>query len=78
MVSHLKNSLLVKNFVSKFNQNHKYFCFSALANGNYKIEEGQCNTDTLASIPRADVAHFMLAVLQTDSYDRKTMAIASL
>ena len=52
---------------------------TASANHNYKIEEGMCNTNTfLATMPRADVAHFMLAVLQTDKYDRKAMAIASL
>ena len=39
---------------------------TASANHNYKIEEGMCNTNTLATIPRADVAHFMLAALQTD------------
>ncbi|XP_028410457.1 uncharacterized protein LOC114533069 [Dendronephthya gigantea] len=50
----------------------------ATGNGNYKIEEGQCNTGTSASIPRADVAHFMLVALETDKYDRKAMAIASL
>ncbi|CAB4045392.1 Hypothetical predicted protein [Paramuricea clavata] len=50
----------------------------ASGNRTYKIEEGQCNTNTKASIPRADVAHFMLAALQTDGYDRKVMAIASL
>ena len=51
---------------------------TASANHNYKIEEGMCNTNTLATIPRADVAHFMLVALQTDKYDRKAMAIASL
>lgn len=55
-----------------------FFLNSAPANHNYKIEEGMCNTNTRASIPRADVAHFMLAALQTDKYDRKAMAIASL
>ena len=55
-----------------------YFSVSASGNRTYKIEEGQFNTNTKASIPRADVAHFMLAALQTDGYDRKAMAIASL
>lgn len=50
----------------------------APANHNYKIEEGMCNTNTQSSIPRADVAHFMLAALQTDKYDWKAMAVANL
>ena len=50
----------------------------AAANGNYKIEEGICNTGTTIQIPRADVAHFMLSALQTKEYDRKEMAVASL
>ena len=54
-----------------------YVDFLAEGNGNYKIEEGQCNVGTMMRIPRADVAHFMLTALETDEYDRKALAIAS-
>ncbi|XP_031559632.1 flavin reductase (NADPH)-like [Actinia tenebrosa] len=47
-------------------------------NDNYKVEEGYCNTNTTMSIPRADVAAFMLECLNSSEYDRKGMAIASL
>ena len=49
----------------------------AEGNGNYQIDEGQCNVGTLMRIPRADVAHFMLKALGTKQYDRKCLAIAS-
>ena len=52
--------------------------FPAEANGNYKIEEGQCNVGTSMFIPRADAAHFILSALETDKYDRKLISIASL
>lgn len=55
-----------------------YFHYLADGNGNYKVEEGQCNVGTTMRIPRADVAHFMLAALETDEYDRKEVAIGSL
>jgi hypothetical protein len=76
---------MVNNSRSQFRTSLLYGCLSkflfvlASGNHNYKIEEGrQCNSNTRASIPRADVAHFMLAALQTDIYDRKAIAIASL
>jgi len=46
--------------------------------GNYKVEEGQCNTGTTNKITCADVAEFMLKTLESDEYDRKGMAIAGL
>ena len=56
----------------------KIFCsISAEGNGNYQVEEGQCNVGTLMRIPRADVAQFMLKALGTEDYNRKCMAIAS-
>lgn len=54
-----------------------HFLISAEGNGNYKVEEAQCNVGTLMRIPRADVAHFMLKALATQEYDRKALAIAS-
>ena len=48
------------------------------ANGNYAVEEGQCNVGTKYTIPRADVAAFMLKALGTDEFDRKGMAVSSL
>ncbi|XP_048577926.1 flavin reductase (NADPH) isoform X1 [Nematostella vectensis] len=49
-------------------------------NGKYKIEEGvYCNkTGTTHRIPRADVAACMLNCLDTDQYDKKGIAIATL
>ena len=44
--------------------------------GNYKVEEGQCNTGTSGEITCADVAEFMLKTLESDEYDRKGFAIA--
>jgi hypothetical protein len=53
-------------------------CFSIdPPNGNYKVEEGYCNTNTRMRIPRADVAAFMLKCLDSNQYDRKGLAIAS-
>ncbi|XP_020620064.1 uncharacterized protein LOC110057808 [Orbicella faveolata] len=46
--------------------------------GNYKVEEGQCNTGTKILMARADVAEFMLKVLESDEYDRKGFAIGGL
>lgn len=46
--------------------------------GNYKVEEGQCNTGTTSRITRADVADFMLKTLESNEYDRKGFAIAGL
>jgi len=46
--------------------------------GNYKVEEGQCNTGTTNKITCADVAEFMLKTLESDEYDRKGIAIAGL
>ena len=58
--------------------NNLFSCLiSAEGNGNYKVEEGQCNVGTLMRIPRADVAHFMLKALGTEEYNRKSLAIAS-
>lgn len=45
---------------------------------NYKVEEGQCNTGTKILMTRADVAEFMLEVLESDEYDRKGFAIGGL
>ena len=45
---------------------------------NYKVEEGQCNTGTKILMARADVAEFMLEVLESDEYDRKGFAIGGL
>lgn len=53
-------------------------CIVDPPNGNYKVEEGYCNTNTTMSIPRADVAAFMLKCLNSSEYNRKGMAIASL
>ena len=44
--------------------------------GNYKVDEGQCNTGTSGEITCADVAEFMLKTLESDEYDRKGFAIA--
>lgn len=52
--------------------------FSGELTGNYKAEEGQCNTGTTNKITCADVAEFMLKTLESDEYDRKGMAIAGL
>ena len=58
--------------------NNLFSCLiSAEGNGNYKVEEGQCNVGTLMRIPRADVAHFMLKALGTEEYNRKSLAIGS-
>lgn len=46
--------------------------------GNYKTEEGQCNTGTTNKITVADVADFMLKTLESNEYDRKGIAIAGL
>ncbi|KAL9969035.1 hypothetical protein ACROYT_G021198 [Oculina patagonica] len=46
--------------------------------GNYKVEEGQCNTGTKFMMTRADVAEFMLKVLDSDVYDRRGFAIGGL
>ncbi|XP_078355510.1 uncharacterized protein LOC144658508 [Oculina patagonica] len=46
--------------------------------GNYKVEEGQCNTGTTNKITCADVAEFMLRTLESNEYDRKGIAIAGL
>ena len=53
-------------------------CFSGERSGNYKVEEGQCNTGTTNKITCADVAEFMLKTLESDEYDRKGIAIAGL
>lgn len=52
--------------------------FSGEQTGNYKVEEGQCNTGTTNKITCADVAEFMLKTLETNEYDRKGIAIAGL
>ncbi|KAL9969000.1 hypothetical protein ACROYT_G021154 [Oculina patagonica] len=46
--------------------------------GNYKVEEGQCNTGTTNKITCADVAECMLKTLESNEYDRKGIAIAGL
>ncbi|XP_068696321.1 flavin reductase (NADPH)-like [Montipora capricornis] len=46
--------------------------------GNYKFEEGQCNTGTTSKITCADVAEFMLKTLESTEYDRKGFAVAGL
>ncbi|XP_067048850.1 flavin reductase (NADPH)-like [Acropora muricata] len=46
--------------------------------GNYKVEEGQCNTGTSRKITCGDVAEFMLKTLETAEYDRKGLAVAGL
>lgn len=46
--------------------------------GNYKVEEGQCNTGTSSKITCGDVAEFMLKTLETAAYDRKGFAVAGL
>jgi len=46
--------------------------------GNYKVEEGQCNTGTKYFITRADVAEFMLNTLESNEYSRKGFAVAGL
>ena len=52
------------------------FNFVGERSGNYKVEEGQCNTGTSGEITCADVAEFMLKTLESDEYDRKGFAIA--
>ncbi|KAL9969024.1 hypothetical protein ACROYT_G021183 [Oculina patagonica] len=46
--------------------------------GNYKVEEGQCNTGTKFMMTRPDVAEFLLKVLDSDVYDRRGFAIGGL
>ena len=53
-------------------------CFSGEPYGEYKVEEGQCNTGTTNKITCADVAEFMLKTLESDEYDRKGFAITRL
>lgn len=53
-------------------------CFPGEKTGNYKVEEGQCNTGTTSKITRADVADYMLKTLESNEYDRKGFAIAGL
>lgn len=53
-------------------------CFPGEKTGNYKVEEGQCNTGTTSKITRADVADFMLKTLESNEYNRKGFAIAGL
>ena len=53
-------------------------CFSGERSGNYKVEEGQCNTGTTSEITCADVAEFMVKTLESDDYNRKGIAIAGL
>lgn len=44
----------------------------------YKVEEGQCNTGTNIWMCRADVAEFMLKVLDSSEYDRRGFALGGL
>lgn len=46
--------------------------------GEYKVEEGQCNTGTKIWMSRADVAEFMLNVVDSGEYDRKGFALGGL
>jgi len=42
---------------------------------NYLLAEGQSVPEGYGTVPRADVAHFMLASLQTKEWDKKGVAI---
>ena len=55
-----------------------FFFATGERTGNYKVEEGQCNTGTKSKIMRADVAEFILKAVVSDEYDRKGFAIAGL
>ncbi|KAL9968974.1 hypothetical protein ACROYT_G021127 [Oculina patagonica] len=66
--------------VSAFNktQHQLLLLLSGEQTGNYKVEEGQCNTGTTNKITCADVAECMLKTLESNEYDRKGIAIAGL
>lgn len=42
---------------------------------NYLLAEGQSVAEGYGTVPRADVAHFMLNSLQTKEWDKKGVAI---